>query len=146
MSNVLSHAITETIHFGRKPEEGDFHIALTGTADYIPHMGVVALTVHAHNRDMPICYHFFVNHLEDVERKRLEKAAARGSPLDAWLPPAPGKASASIAAGAGGGALFMSSGSRSLATAWCSGMISTSVALATSMAATMRAMRCRLSA
>ena len=40
----------------------------------------------------------------------------------------------------------VSSGSRSLATAWCSGMISTSVALATSMAATMRAMRCRLSA
>lgn len=86
MSNVLSHAITETIHFGRKPEEGDFHIALTGTADYIPHMGVVALTVHAHNRDMPICYHFFVNHLEDIERKRLEKAAEiMDSPLEVHL-------------------------------------------------------------
>lgn len=86
MSNVLSHAITETIHFGRKMEKGDFHIALTGTADYIPHMGVVALTVHAHNEDMPICYHFFVNHLEEVERKRLEEAAAiMESPLEVHI-------------------------------------------------------------
>lgn len=86
MSNVLSHAITETIHFGRNPEKGDFHIALTGTADYIPHMGVVALTVHAHNEDMPICYHFFVNHLEDVERKRLEEAAdIMESPLEVHI-------------------------------------------------------------
>ena len=86
MSNVLSHAITETIHFGRKMEKGDFHIALTGTADYIPHMGVVALTVHAHNGDMPICYHFFVNHLEEVERKRLAEAAAiMKSPLEVHI-------------------------------------------------------------
>ena len=57
MSNVLSHAITDTLHLGRKIEKEDFHIALTGTEDYIPHMGMVALTVHAHNEDMPICYH-----------------------------------------------------------------------------------------
>ena len=55
MSNVLSHAVTDTIHLGRKAEKEDFHIALTGTEDYIPHMGMVALTVHAHNGDMPIC-------------------------------------------------------------------------------------------
>lgn len=86
MSNVLSHAITETIHFGRKMEKGDFHIALTGTADYIPHMGVVALTVHAHNEDMPICYHFFVNHLEEVEKKRLAEAAdIMDSPLEVHI-------------------------------------------------------------
>lgn len=86
MSNVLSHAITETIHFGPKIEKGDFHIALTGTADYIPHMGVVALTVHAHNKDMPICYHFFVNHLEEVEKKRLAEAAdIMESPLEVHI-------------------------------------------------------------
>ena len=33
MSNVLSHAITETIHLGKKGGKEDFHIALTGTAD-----------------------------------------------------------------------------------------------------------------
>ncbi len=38
------------------------------------------------------------------------------------------------------------SGTRSVATACCSGMTSTSLALDTSMAATMRARRCRLSA
>lgn len=103
MSNVLSHAVTDTIHLGRKAEKEDFHIALTGTEDYIPHMGMVALTVHAHNEDMPICYHFFVNHLTDEEKGKLEKAAqimqsplkcillttAPSSPffsLTAWLP------------------------------------------------------------
>ena len=75
MSNVLSHAITDTLHLGRKVEKEDFHIALTGTEDYIPHMGMVALTVHAHNEDMPICYHFFVNHLTEEEKVKLEKAA-----------------------------------------------------------------------
>lgn len=86
MSNVLSHAITETIHLGKKGGKEDFHIALTGTADYIPHMGMVALTVHAHNEDMPVCYHFFVNHLADEERERLEKAAEiMDSPVEVHL-------------------------------------------------------------
>lgn len=86
MSNVLSHAVTDTIHLGRKAEKEDFHIALTGTEDYIPHMGMVALTVHAHNGDMPICYHFFVNHLTDEEKGKLEKAAQiMQSPLEVHL-------------------------------------------------------------
>lgn len=75
MSNVLSHAVTDTLSFGRKVEENDFHIALTGTADYIPHMGMVALTVGAHNKDMPICFHFFVNHLSEEEKKHIEEAS-----------------------------------------------------------------------
>jgi lipopolysaccharide 1,2-glucosyltransferase len=86
MSNVLSHAVTDTIHLGRKAEKEDFHIALTGTEDYIPHMGMVALTVHAHNEDMSICYHFFVNHLTDEEKGKLEKAAQiMQSPLEVHL-------------------------------------------------------------
>lgn len=75
MANVLSHAVKETIRFGDNPGKEDFHIALTGTADYIPHMGIVALTVHSHNQDMPICYHFFVNQLDDAEKARVKKAS-----------------------------------------------------------------------
>lgn len=75
MANVLSHAVKETIRFGDDPGKEDFHIALTGTADYIPHMGIVALTVHFHNQDMPICYHFFVNQLDDAEKARVKKAS-----------------------------------------------------------------------
>lgn len=75
MANVLSHAVKETILFGNNPSKEDFHIALTGTADYIPHMGIVALTVHSHNQDMPICYHFFVNQLDDIEQARVKKAS-----------------------------------------------------------------------
>lgn len=75
MANVLSRAVKETIRFGDNPGKEDFHIALTGTADYIPHMGIVALTVHSNNQDMPICYHFFVNQLDDTERARVKKAS-----------------------------------------------------------------------
>lgn len=75
MSNVLSHAVTETLHLGEKAKDGAFHIALTGTADYISHMGVVALTVAAYNEDLPLCFHFFVNSLSTLEKGRLAHAA-----------------------------------------------------------------------
>lgn len=75
MSNVLSHAVTETLHLGEKAKDGAFHIALTGTADYISHMGVVALTVAAYNEDLPLCFHFFVNSLSTLEKGRLAQAA-----------------------------------------------------------------------
>lgn len=51
MENVLLHAVKDTVFIGGEPEKDAFHIALTGTADYIPHMGVVALTVREHNKD-----------------------------------------------------------------------------------------------
>ena len=39
MENVLLHAVKDTVFIGGEPEKDAFHIALTGTADYIPHMG-----------------------------------------------------------------------------------------------------------
>ena len=41
MENVLLHAVKDTVFIGGEPEKDAFHIALTGTADYIPHMGIV---------------------------------------------------------------------------------------------------------
>lgn len=75
MANVLSHAVKETIRLGRPVSSQDFHVALSGTADYISHMGVVAASVKLHNEDMPICYHFFINGLSDIDRKRLDTLA-----------------------------------------------------------------------
>lgn len=75
MSNVLDHAVVKTISLGKKPGAEDFHIALTGTADYIPHMGVVAFSAADHNTDMALCFHFFVNHLEEKEKENLAKLA-----------------------------------------------------------------------
>ena len=75
MENVLLHAVKDTVFIGGEPEKDAFHIALTGTADYIPHMGVVALTVREHNKDLPLCFHFFVNQLVDEEKKHLEEMA-----------------------------------------------------------------------
>mgnify|MGYP003376020332 FL=1 len=71
MANVLSNAIIKTIRLGRGGEEKSFHIAFTGTADYISHMGVVALSVRKWNPDMPLSFHFFVNDLSDRERGHL---------------------------------------------------------------------------
>ena len=71
MENVLSNAIIKTIRLGRGGEEKSFHIAFTGTADYISHMGVVALSVRKWNPDMPLSFHFFVNNLNDRERGHL---------------------------------------------------------------------------
>lgn len=71
MANVLSNAIIKTIRLGRGGEEKSFHIAFTGTADYISHMGVVALSVRKWNPDMPLSFHFFVNNLNDRERGHL---------------------------------------------------------------------------
>lgn len=86
MSNILDNAITQTLHFGKPTAKDTFHIALTGTPDYIPHMGIVALTVHEHNKDLPICYHFFINHLPEEEKANLQKAAASmDSPLETHL-------------------------------------------------------------
>lgn len=75
MANILDHAVTKTLHFGKSSAKGDFHVALTGTTDYIPHMGIVALTVQEHNQDLPICYHFFVNHLSAEDEARIGEAA-----------------------------------------------------------------------
>ncbi len=49
-------------------------------------MGIVALTVHEHNKDLPYCYHFFINHLPEEEKAIFEKAAASmDSPLEVHL-------------------------------------------------------------
>lgn len=75
MINVLTHAITDTIQIGNGRDGKAFHIALTGTADYIPHMGVVMLSVARSNPDLTVTYHLFVNHLSDKEKKNLADAA-----------------------------------------------------------------------
>lgn len=75
MANVLSHAVLETVSLGKKAAGKTFHISLTGTADYIPHMGVVILSAAKYNADLPVTYHVFVNRLTETEETRLTEAA-----------------------------------------------------------------------
>lgn len=75
MVNVLDNAVIQTISLGPKSLAGTFHIALTGTADYIPHMGVVILSAARSNPELPITYHVFVNRFTETEKARLEEAA-----------------------------------------------------------------------
>lgn len=83
MGNPLLHAVIDTIHLGRPVPKDAFHVAFTGTEDYIPHMGIAALTVGSHNRDMNICFHFFVNQMTDFEKEQLaELAGITDSPVE----------------------------------------------------------------
>lgn len=74
MPNVLDHAVTETITIGT-PAAGAYHIALTGTADYIPHMGVVMLSAARNNPDLALVFHFFTSGMSPEEKKKLETAS-----------------------------------------------------------------------
>lgn len=73
MANVLTHAVKEVHILGHQDIPGDvFHIAMTGTADYIPHMGVVMMSAVRYNPDLPMTFHFFVNELSKKEKENLE--------------------------------------------------------------------------
>lgn len=66
--------------------EKSLHIALTGTADYIPHMGMVMLSAANYNSALPITYHVFVNKLTEREEMNLRKAAEQmRSPIQVHL-------------------------------------------------------------
>lgn len=63
-----------------------FHIALTGSTDYIPHLGIVASSIYEYNKDLSICYHFFVNYLtKEDEARLLQTAKSMNSPLEVHL-------------------------------------------------------------
>lgn len=71
IANILTNAITETITIVNEHESKSFHIALTGTADYIPYLGLVALSAVRLNPALPFTFHFFINHLSNEEKSRL---------------------------------------------------------------------------
>lgn len=75
MGNVLQSAVLKTISLGKIQQNKTFHIALTGTENYISHMGVVILSAAKYNSDLPITYHVFVNHLSEEEQVKLTEAA-----------------------------------------------------------------------
>ncbi len=86
MSNILDHAIKKTTHFGPPNSKNTFHIALTGSTDYIPHLGIVASSIYEYNKDLSICYHFFVNYLtKEDEARLLQTAKSMNSPLEVHL-------------------------------------------------------------
>lgn len=72
MDNILAHAVKETKTFGtQKAGQNYFHIALAGTPDYIPRLGVVMWSVAKSNPDLPLAFHLFVNTLPADEEKKL---------------------------------------------------------------------------
>lgn len=77
MTNVLTHAVKEVHILGHQDIPGNvFHIAMTGTADYIPHMGVVMMSAVRYNPDLPMAFHFFVNELSKKEKENLEMVSS----------------------------------------------------------------------
>lgn len=72
--NLLDGAIRETITLGNEVENGNrFHVAMTGTPNYIPRLGVLMYSILQSNSDMRFSFHVLVNTLPKEECVRLEK-------------------------------------------------------------------------
>lgn len=75
MDNLLAHAVKETKTFGtQEAGQNYFHIALAGTTDYIPRLGVVLWSAAKSNPDLPLAFHLFVNALPADEENKLREA------------------------------------------------------------------------
>lgn len=72
--NILEHAVKETVEIGNIiSTKKHFHVAMTGTPNYIPRLGVLMYSILRSNPDMQFSFHILVNELPEEERKRLEE-------------------------------------------------------------------------
>lgn len=72
---ILRQAIREQVIFGNNLSDDAFHVGLSGTANYIPYIGITIMSFHKANPDMSFVFHLFVSSLSQMERKRLRKAS-----------------------------------------------------------------------
>lgn len=81
--NILKNAVRETLVIGKPHlEKKAFCIALTGTDNYIPYLGLTIMSVYRYNKQLPMAFHLFVNGLPDSDRKKLcEAAEMMGNPI-----------------------------------------------------------------
>lgn len=81
--DILANAVKETLCIGPSiSEKNGLPIALTGTDNYIPYLGLTMMSVYRYNPSLPMAFHLFVNGLPDEENKRLHEAAAMmGNPI-----------------------------------------------------------------
>lgn len=76
--DILANAIKGTvIKSGGKSLGPAFHVGLAGTFDYIPHLGMVIMSLSQYNPNISFVFHLFVNQLPEVEEQRLEAAAVQ---------------------------------------------------------------------
>lgn len=76
--DILANAVKETIiKSGEKSLGPSFHVGLAGTFDYIPHLGMVMMSLSQYNPDISFVFHLFVNQLPEAEEQRLEAAAVQ---------------------------------------------------------------------
>lgn len=74
--DILANAIKETIvKSGNKMLVPAFHVGMAGTFDYIPHLGMVIMSLSKYNPDVSFVFHLFVNRLPEIEERRLAIAA-----------------------------------------------------------------------
>lgn len=79
MINNLDNVVKETLYFGKaEKEKAPFCVAMAGTKNYIPHLGMVIMSLCKYNQDLPVNFHLFVDAISDVEKERLIKAAKQG--------------------------------------------------------------------
>lgn len=72
--DLLSAAEKDVIYIsggGSSNKKDRFHVALTGTANYVPYLGMVMQSAVKHNRNMEFVFHLFLNELLPIEKIRL---------------------------------------------------------------------------
>lgn len=76
MIDNLDNVVKETLCFGEAENAGTpFCVAMAGTKNYIPHIGMVMMSLCKYNQDLPVNFHLFVDVISDVEKARLREAA-----------------------------------------------------------------------
>lgn len=79
--NILENAIKETLTMGEENPEKCFHIAMTGTPNYICRLGVLMYSILKNNPDMLFAFHVFTNELPDEEKEKMMELLRRFSCL-----------------------------------------------------------------
>lgn len=74
---VLNNPVKNVIQIGKMNGLKCLHIAMTGTGNYIPYIGIAISSVYESNLDLPIVFHLFLNDLSEAEEYRLEEVVDR---------------------------------------------------------------------
>lgn len=80
---ALKNAVKKTVVVGETYRNAiSYHIALAGTANYLPHLAMVILSIRKYNPRLPFCFHFF---LEDISAENLQKVRKMSQSIQAVI-------------------------------------------------------------
>ena len=70
--NILEVATREIVNIGTIENKKYFHIALTGTDNYVPYIGIAMMSMYANNPSFPMMFHLFLNDISSEDKERMK--------------------------------------------------------------------------